>query len=137
MLMSNYRFTSTAENVDFERVIKEAAAGTPFILSESRDRKTNKPISWALFVNVSLLEDKRVSSIYKDFFAILHEKLYYSLKSMKDQPDNILLEAFISLTGLGRVPGVINSVLNRIETHDLNPKDVITHVKLPDFKLEV
>lgn len=123
--MSTYHFVSRFEDIDLPRMIYEAPVGTPYILAESKDKKTNKPLTWTLLVNVNVvLENPAVYSEDKEDLAGATSGVLSVLDLHTKEGSSWML-----IGDDGRTPSEVRILLQNINKA-LNPKNTITEVSL-------
>jgi hypothetical protein len=123
----SYEFISRFIDIDLKRIIKEAPENSPFILIESRDRTSNKPLAWVLLVSLLILKDERTNDLVlaNDFISPLwgNRSLY------KNNLDIIYVAnlGYRAITKLGKFPGKCKQEIENIKAV-MNQKDTITTV---------
>ncbi len=118
--MSSYNFVSTAEAVDFQRIIDESPVNTAIFLVEHKLR-SGEPIGWELFTHVNLAHSKATNCLHEWIGA---ETSDYVAFCTSDEEDWYLVLALP-----GKVPGWVKQGVEKIRA-ELNPKDTVTKVTL-------
>ena len=126
--MEDYTFVTRSEEIDPIRVVKEAPAGTPFILMEESTRKGH-PVRWTLFVSNNVLSDPDLfgrllglkKAVWRD--RTCHEFWGWDQVSYENEEAKPLY-SYRALSGTGKFPGYIKQQIEAIRRAlNLNPKN--------------
>ena len=125
-----YEFVSREEDIDFNRILREAPKGTNFILVEARTRDNSRVKEWALLIHNSVLTNPLVQGfcIHEDDFDDRDEN-HISPEWGEDEVASTKLFSYRVTGGEGKAPGKIKKQIEDIKKA-LNPKDTKTVVTL-------
>ena len=112
---NKYEFVSREEDIDFNRILREAPKGTNFILVEARTRDNSRVKEWALLIHNSVLTNPLVQG--------------FSPEWGEDEVASTKLFSYRVTGGEGKAPGKIKKQIEDIKKA-LNPKDTKTVVTL-------
>lgn len=119
-----YSFVSAEQDVDYVRIVREAPAGTLFIVVEERNRFTNRAKGWVLLVHNTILrnDDLKYHNLAGETLGVCGGW------GQKDLPNGKELFSYRFVVGSGKFPREILQEIEKLKKL-VSKKNTITTVE--------